>query len=131
MTASCPHTFAYAVRFLAYVATHADQARPVRSAVAAADLGLSAQYLRTIVAALSRASLISALRGPHGGVRLAKPATDITILDIYRAVRGAESDPCMPPQAPHADRLLAATCARAASSYRRSLGRRRLSEFLS
>ena len=47
---------------------------------------LSLQYLEQIFVALRRADLVDSVRGRAGGYRLAKPAEDISILDIMTAV---------------------------------------------
>jgi Rrf2 family protein len=49
-------------------------------------LGVTKQNVFKIVHILSHAGFLSALRGPNGGVRLAKPATTIRIGDVVRAI---------------------------------------------
>jgi Rrf2 family nitric oxide-sensitive transcriptional repressor len=49
-------------------------------------LDITKQNVFKIVHILSRAGFISAVRGPSGGVRLAKPAQDIRIGDVVRAI---------------------------------------------
>jgi Rrf2 family protein len=46
------------------------------------------EFLRKILSALSRARLVGAVRGPQGGVRLARKAEDISFLEILEAVEG-------------------------------------------
>ncbi len=50
--------------------------------------GLSERYLSLIASALARAGLVRANRGPTGGFRLARPATDISMADILQASDG-------------------------------------------
>jgi Rrf2 family protein len=45
-------------------------------------------YLAKQLQALSRAGLIESVPGPRGGYRLARPAADITVLDVVEAVEG-------------------------------------------
>ncbi|MFQ5741659.1 MAG: RrF2 family transcriptional regulator [Acidobacteriota bacterium] len=52
----------------------------------AGRLGVPATYLAKILQSLSRAGLLSTARGPGGGVRLARPAREIHLLDILLAV---------------------------------------------
>ena len=40
------------------------------------------------MAALTRARIVSAVRGPHGGSRLRRPPTEITLIEIYEAIDG-------------------------------------------
>src|SRR3954468_24190092 len=67
---------------------------PPGSALPAARLaeyhGVPAAYLAKHLQSLARAGLVETARGPGGGYRLAKPATDITMLDIVEAIEGAE-----------------------------------------
>lgn len=49
-------------------------------------LDITKQNVFKIVHILSRAGFIAAVRGPSGGVRLAKPATEIRIGDVVRAI---------------------------------------------
>ena len=47
-------------------------------------------YLAKHLQALSRAGIVTANRGVSGGYRLAKPAANITLLDITLAIEGSE-----------------------------------------
>jgi Rrf2 family protein len=47
-------------------------------------------YLAKHLQALSRAGLVESVSGPRGGYRLARPATEITALDVVEAVEGDE-----------------------------------------
>lgn len=46
------------------------------------------KYLPTIVRTMARAGLLRTLRGSHGGVSLARPASKITIRDVVEAIDG-------------------------------------------
>jgi len=48
--------------------------------------GISLSYLEQLFAKLRRDGLVEGVRGPGGGYRLAKAATDISIADIIGAV---------------------------------------------
>lgn len=52
------------------------------------DLHCSQAHLAKVVQALARASLIDSQRGPSGGVRLAHPPSQTTLLAIYEAIEG-------------------------------------------
>jgi Rrf2 family protein len=52
--------------------------------------GLSPSYLVKHLQAMVAAGLLASVPGPAGGYRLARPAEDITLLDIVLAVEGAE-----------------------------------------
>jgi len=49
---------------------------------------VSADYLEQIMRALRQAGLIVAVRGAHGGYRLARPPQEITVGQVVRAVDG-------------------------------------------
>jgi Rrf2 family protein len=51
--------------------------------------GLPAPYLAKQLQALVRAGVLAATTGPRGGFRLARPAADITLLQVVEAVDGA------------------------------------------
>ncbi|MEU7986621.1 Rrf2 family transcriptional regulator [Streptosporangium canum] len=52
---------------------------------------LPAAYLTKQLKALVRAGLLAATTGPRGGFRLARPASEITLLQIVEAVDGTSS----------------------------------------
>jgi Rrf2 family nitric oxide-sensitive transcriptional repressor len=53
-------------------------------------LGITPQNVFKIVHLLSRAELVAAMRGPNGGVRLARPADRIRIGDVVRAMESTD-----------------------------------------
>lgn len=53
--------------------------------------GLPKEYLSKALQSLSQARLIESSSGPTGGYRLAKPASEINLLDIIEAVEGQKS----------------------------------------
>jgi Rrf2 family protein len=50
--------------------------------------GIPAPFLENILLELRRNELVDALRGPDGGFRLARPAAEIAVADVIRAVSG-------------------------------------------
>lgn len=62
----------------------------VKVADVSARLDITMQNVFKIVHILSRAELISAVRGRNGGVRLGRPATEIRISDIVRAMESTD-----------------------------------------
>jgi Rrf2 family protein len=49
-----------------------------------------AAYLAKNLQALSRGGIVESVAGPRGGYRLARAATDITVLDVVEAIEGDE-----------------------------------------
>ncbi len=64
------------------------QAEPVALAAVAEAETLPLSYLEHLVAKLRQAGLVSSVRGAHGGYRLAKPASEILMLDVVEALEG-------------------------------------------
>jgi len=54
----------------------------------AARLRASAAHLAKVMVALERAGLVTGTRGPAGGYRLTRPASRISLREIYEAVEG-------------------------------------------
>ena len=52
----------------------------------AAALGINPVLVRKLIVPLARDGIVSSTSGRRGGVRLARPAEQITLLDVYRAV---------------------------------------------
>ena len=50
-------------------------------------------YLSKILLALRNAGLVEATRGHHGGYRLAKPPTEIYLIDVVRHFEGISYEP--------------------------------------
>ena len=78
----------YGVRVMAHLARKADTGAPVSlSAIAEAE-GLPLAYLEHLVARLRRAELVESRRGAHGGYSLARPAEEINMAEVVRALEG-------------------------------------------
>ena len=76
----------YAVRTLLQLAA-ADGAAGKAEALASA-MGVSHKFLESVLADPRRTELVRSRRGPDGGYWLARPAADISIADVIRAVEG-------------------------------------------
>jgi len=61
---------------------------PVPLARLAEKQNLSVKYLENLFHALRDAGIVAASRGPRGGYRLARPAGEITVLEIAQALDG-------------------------------------------
>lgn len=72
----------YALRVLLYVGWHQGAAAP--SATIAGAYGISVDHIAKVAKALTRNGLLRATRGVGGGVRLAKPASEIRVGDVVR-----------------------------------------------
>ncbi len=71
---------------------------PIQQEEIARRQAIPSAYLARLMTQLSRAGLVRGERGPGGGYRLARPATEICAGDIVRAVEGSlQVVTCMDP----------------------------------
>lgn len=102
--------------------------------------GVSPSYLLKHLQALSGAGLLVAVPGPRGGYRLARPATDISFLDIIVALEGPRpafrcAEVRQRGPFPLEARFLSAPCGinaamlRAEKAYRAELAKVRIADF--
>jgi Rrf2 family protein len=95
----------YATRAMLDLALH-DGKEPVLLKDISARQGISLRYLEQIVTTLVAARLVTSVRGPHGGIRLARPPQEIRLLDIVQVLEGPVApvecveNPCVCTRAP-------------------------------
>ena len=75
----------YGVRAMIELAKQTENT-PVPLRVLAKNQQISNKYLEQMVSSLKIAGLIESVRGAEGGYRLARPARDITVWDIYNVL---------------------------------------------
>jgi Rrf2 family iron-sulfur cluster assembly transcriptional regulator len=80
----------YAVTSMLNLAIH-DQLDTVTLADIAQMQGISLSYLEQLFAKLRKRHLVEGVRGPGGGYRLAKPLSEISVVQIITAVDEPES----------------------------------------
>ncbi len=120
----------YALHALAYLASRRGDG-PVPSHHVAEAAGVPDRYVLKVLKMLVSARILGSVKGPNGGYWLARPAADISVLDVIEAVdapvrghnpladaRGAKG----------LDARLQAVCEEAAGLIREELGRVRLSD---
>ncbi|MEA2685187.1 MAG: hypothetical protein QOE93_382 [Actinomycetota bacterium] len=76
----------YAVRALLGLADAGGVAVPAEALATTQEL--PRQFLQNILNQLRRGGLVASQRGSEGGYRLARPATEISLADVMRAVEG-------------------------------------------
>ena len=72
----------YALRVLAYLARHPDRFVTIQEI--AGHYGISGNHLMKVAQHLAAGGFVLTLRGPRGGLRLARPAQEIRIGDVVR-----------------------------------------------
>ena len=77
----------YAVRAAVELAAAGDE-RPVKAERIATAQGIPLNFLENIMGELRHAGIVRSQRGADGGFRLARPAGEITVADVIRAVEG-------------------------------------------
>lgn len=78
----------YAVRAAIEVAARSSPEAPLKGEAIAAAQGIPLQFLHNILGELRHHGLIHSRRGAEGGHWLARPADDITVAEVIRAVEG-------------------------------------------
>ncbi len=71
-----------------YIAEHADEGWVMASTISA-KYSIPLEYLFKIMQQMVRTNILLSKRGPRGGYILARPAKEITLLEIIEAVDGS------------------------------------------
>lgn len=77
----------YALRVMIDLAEHIDEGYIPLQMIAKRQ-GISEKYLESILAVLSKAGLLDAVRGKGGGYRLSKPAKEYTAFEVLSLTEG-------------------------------------------
>jgi Rrf2 family protein len=75
---------------VSYLAAVSAEERLTGSAEIAESREISQQLIAKVLTMLSRAGLVEGTRGPSGGYRLARPAGEITLLDVVQVFENSE-----------------------------------------
>ena len=78
----------YAVRAAIELAAEASSEAPIKGTVVSKAQKIPLRFLENILADLRHAGLVTSRRGAEGGYWLARPAEEISVADIIRAVEG-------------------------------------------
>lgn len=109
----------------------------LKTAAMAEFHGVPKAYLAKALQRLAEAKIVNAVPGPKGGYQLAKPADEITLLDIVEAVEGKSptfvcteircNNPCgIDPEALNSKCLIAEAMHQADQAWRKSLTQKTL-----
>ena len=78
----------YAVRAAVELAAAEKTGKPVKGELLAGAQGIPQNFLENILTELRRAGIIRTRRGAEGGYQLARPADEVSVADVLRAVEG-------------------------------------------
>jgi len=81
----------YGIRAVVDIAINRSQA-PIQARDISARQSIPEQFLEQVLASLRRAGIVRSVRGASGGYDLAKPAGQITVGDVLRALSGPLPD---------------------------------------
>lgn len=81
-------TSVYGIRAVLYLVSSEQEKPYVRIRQISEDLHISFHFLTKIFQILTNHNIITSYRGPNGGVSLAKPANEITLIDLIIAIEG-------------------------------------------
>jgi Rrf2 family protein len=91
ITAKVDYAVRAAVELAAHAAEHGARA-PMKGEAVAAAQGIPARFLESILSELRRSGVVGSQRGSDGGYWLARPAEEVSVADIIRAVEGPLAD---------------------------------------
>jgi Rrf2 family protein len=120
----------YAIHAVAFIAQQKkDQTVP--SHLIAAKRNISDRFLLKVLKPLVTAQVLTSVKGPHGGYKLARPASEITMLEVVEAVEGpirGDAPTSIDEPTHPVNKRLDAVCSQAAEQLRRQLARVKISE---
>jgi Rrf2 family protein len=107
---------------------------PIASHTIAHARGIPDRFLLKVLKPLVSAQVLYSVKGPNGGYRLAKPANEITMLEILEAVDGpirGNAPGGYNDKDHHLRRRLDEICNQSAEQTRKQLGKVKISELAS
>ena len=133
----------YALHAVAYMAQQKTD-RPVASHKIAQERGIPERFLLKVLKPLVSARVLTSVKGPNGGYKLARPATDISMLEIVEAVDGPIRGQAPPPEPSNKKKYpqykpenseplynkLESVCQQTAEQVRKSIERIKISELV-
>lgn len=75
----------YGIASLVHLAQKSGEGRLIPILSISESLGISKIYLEQVFSLLKRGDIVTSVKGAQGGYQLAKPANEITMLEIFRA----------------------------------------------
>ena len=82
----------YAMRALLVIARESESGALIKGDYLAVQQDIPARFLEGILRQLRQSGVVASQRGADGGYRLARPASEITVADVVRALDGPLAD---------------------------------------
>jgi Rrf2 family protein len=135
----------YALHALAYMAGQKTYDVPIASHKIAEARGIPERFLLKVLKPLVNARVLLSIKGPNGGYRLAKPADEISMLEILEATDGTIQSVVPPPPANYdgpltpkqleavcgpLNKKLESSCTEVADTVKKQLSKIRLSDLV-
>ena len=90
------NTSKYAIRALVYISLFATETKRAGIREISENLGMPSPFLGKILQVLARQKILLSTKGPNGGFVLAKPAIEITLMEIIEIIDNSDSfDNCV------------------------------------
>lgn len=86
-------TTTHALRALVFLASHEEEGSAVQARELARKANIPPHYMSKVLATLTRAGVLAASRGVHGGYRLARPPAKVRLADVVLPFEGARALP--------------------------------------
>jgi Rrf2 family protein len=121
----------YALHAVAYMAQQKND-KPVASDKIADARDIPGRFLLKVLKPLVSARVLQSIKGPNGGYRLARPASNISVLEIIEAVDGAiQGNPSWSEKNnPSLNHKIESICRQSADVLRKHLEKVRLSDLV-
>ena len=122
----------YALHAVAYLAAKKSD-KPIASHKVARACGIYERFLLKVLKPLVSIRVLSSIKGPHGGYKLARPASQINLLEIIQAADNNEvrgQAPFKDPKNPALNKKIDHVCDQAADAVRTYLEKTKLAELL-
>jgi Rrf2 family protein len=120
----------YALHAVAYMASQKDKDRPVASHHIAQARGIPERFLLKVLKPLVSARVLASVKGPNGGYRIARPLSEVSILNVIEAVDGPIRGVTPGGKETPLNGKLAAICKASASQVRKYLEQVKLADLV-
>jgi Rrf2 family iron-sulfur cluster assembly transcriptional regulator len=85
------NTSKYAIRAVIYLALFSTKEKKVGIKEVSSELDIPSPFLGKILQLLARHHILGSTKGPNGGFYLAKPAIDISLMEIIELIDGRDA----------------------------------------